>query len=146
MITGCSYAPWYVHLQYLNFNLESLTSYHSRANCPTGKTSVFAKAGVCFIGKKQYCCPDPTELAACHWSGGSAGEDCANAKCNATELEIDRDQFGGSELGGCSCKSKWPDWMGKDVSSLTDVLPHADSNSDRWKNQGSLLYRGESTA
>jgi hypothetical protein len=109
----------------MKFNFECLTPNHSRANCPTGKTSIFAKAGECFVGKKQYCCPDPTELTACHWSDGSAGEDCANAKCNATELEIDRAQFGGSELGGCSCKFNRPDGLGTEACSLTDNVPHA---------------------
>jgi len=109
----------------MNFNLEGLTQNHSRANCPTGKTSIFAKADNCWVGQQQYCCPDPTELTACHWSGGSGGPDCANAKCNATELEIDRAQWGGSESHGCTCEFEQPDWLETKASSLTVDISYA---------------------
>ena len=81
-----------------------LTEDHSRKNCPTGTRSVFQKSDNCFVGYQQYCCPDPSQLAGCHWEGGSRGTECSNAKCNATELEIDRAQLGGSQTGGCACK------------------------------------------
>ncbi len=99
-------------LLYKNFNSRDLTLNESRTNCPTGKTSIFQKAGECFVGYKQYCCPDPQELTAYNWVGGSGGEECANAVCSATELEVDRAQFGGSQLGGCSCKYADPVWQG----------------------------------
>lgn len=83
---------------------EYLTINDSRSSCSIGYTSVFSKTDKCLVGSQQYCCPDPVSLTACHWVGGSGGEDCSNAVCNATELEVDRAQFGGSSTGGCSCK------------------------------------------
>ena len=78
---------------------------NSRSNCPTGKKSVFKNASDCFLGFKQYCCPDPPELSDCRWEQGNKGTyECANAKCKDTEVEVDRDPFGGSQLGGCSCE------------------------------------------
>lgn len=91
-------------------DFEELTTDHSRSDCPTGKISVFSKTDDCFVGSQQYCCPDPVELTACHWTGGSRGQECSQAVCNATELEIDRAQFGGSQIGGYSCEFARLDW------------------------------------
>lgn len=75
-----------------------------RANCPSGTTSVFNKYDNCWFGSQQYCCPDdPVELVGCHWVGGTDG-DCANAVCNATELEVDRATYGGPNGVGCDCE------------------------------------------
>ncbi|KAI9823661.1 MAG: hypothetical protein M1826_007679 [Phylliscum demangeonii] len=73
-----------------------------RSDCPTGTVSVFKASRGCFVGFQQYCCPDPPQLTACHWNGGGGGQECANAVCGSTELEVDRDQFGDSMIGGCS--------------------------------------------
>lgn len=82
---------------------------NSRSSCPTGTTSLFSKADNCWIGVQQYCCSVPTELTACHWvskTGGGISGDCSNAKCNATELEVDRSTWGDGSVTGCDCKLK----------------------------------------
>ncbi|RMY88306.1 hypothetical protein D0864_06671, partial [Hortaea werneckii] len=81
--SACSYAP-------------------CRESCPSGTKSVFSKTDECIFGSQQYCCPEPVELKDCHWTGGSGGEECSNAVCDSTELELARAQFGGSAIGGCS--------------------------------------------
>ncbi|KAE8353840.1 hypothetical protein BDV28DRAFT_132353 [Aspergillus coremiiformis] len=80
VIKGCSFAP-------------------CGSDCPTGKTSVFVKRDKCWVRRRKYCCPDPVELVDCHWVAGSAGNDCANAKCNATELQVDRATYGDTSSG-----------------------------------------------
>ncbi|THX54883.1 glycoside hydrolase [Aureobasidium pullulans] len=72
------------------------------ASCAKGYTSIFSKVDNCLVSSQQYCCPDPVELTSCHWTGGKGGEECSNAICNSTELEVDRATFGGSNFGGCS--------------------------------------------
>lgn len=125
-----------------NTTFEDLTQNHSRSNCPTGQTSIFTKTDNCFIGSQQYCCPSPPQLTACHWVGGSGGKECANAVCNATELEVDRAQFGGSSIGGCSCKFARPD-LATNPSFRLDKWRFACQLNlfDRGKIEGSLLYR-----
>ncbi|KAJ0424780.1 hypothetical protein BJY00DRAFT_326015 [Aspergillus carlsbadensis] len=71
-------------------------------DCPSGSTSIFRKYDKCWSKGQSYCCPNPVQLTACHWEAGSSGADCANANCNATELEMDRAQYGD--------KSKACDW------------------------------------
>ncbi|KAJ5356450.1 hypothetical protein N7517_011059 [Penicillium concentricum] len=80
-------------------NFSSVTSHCSYAacgkDCPTGKKSVFTKYDKCWTGGQKYCCRTPIELKDCNWVGGSGGDgDCANANCNATEVEIDRATYG----------------------------------------------------
>ncbi|GKZ21587.1 hypothetical protein AbraCBS73388_007488 [Aspergillus brasiliensis] len=65
-----------------------------RASCPTGTSEAFKKYDDCWFGGQSYCCPDPVELTGCHWEGGTGGADCANANCNATEVEVDRATYG----------------------------------------------------
>ncbi len=39
------------------------------------------------------------------WEQGDKGNnECANAKCKENEVEVDRDPYGGSQIGGCSCE------------------------------------------
>ncbi|KAG2418851.1 hypothetical protein HFD88_001953 [Aspergillus terreus] len=71
-------------------------------DCPAGKISVLTKYDNCWRQGQKYCCPIDTELKSCHWRGGSGGSDCANAKCNATEVQIDLATYGD--------KSKACDW------------------------------------
>jgi len=127
------------------FSSTDLTPNESRTDCPTGKTSIFKKAGECFLGYKQYCCPDPQELIACHWVGGSGGEECANAVCNATELEVDRAQFGGSQLGGCSCKCADPVWQGNKHPAPQVAIKNKLNVFHRGKNEGRVLYSTKGT-
>ncbi|KAF2719530.1 glycoside hydrolase family 18 protein [Polychaeton citri CBS 116435] len=103
-----------------------------RSSCPTGTKSIFSKTDGCFIGSQQYCCPDPPQLTDCHWYGGTGGEECSNAVCKPEELEVDRAQFGGSAIGGCSwgrtkaacCTvSKSPPKPATCVSNLCTLLP-----------------------
>ncbi|EAU32456.1 predicted protein [Aspergillus terreus NIH2624] len=71
-------------------------------DCPAGKISVLTKYDNCWRQGQKYCCPIDTELKSCHWRGGGGGSDCANAKCNATEVQIDLATYGD--------KSKACDW------------------------------------
>lgn len=112
---GCKYAPWSVNaLPQCSHGLSALTkldtnAYYSGKSCPSGTTSVIRKTDTCSRGTQQYCCPYPVQLEKCHWVQGSGGDDCANAICDSTELEIDRAQFGDTfdyrdGEGGCDCK------------------------------------------
>ncbi|GIJ91962.1 hypothetical protein Asppvi_010937 [Aspergillus pseudoviridinutans] len=53
-----------------------------RASCPSGKSEAFKNYDNC-----------------CHWESGSSGADCANANCNATEVEVDRATYGDQSKG-----------------------------------------------
>ncbi|KAF7171146.1 hypothetical protein CNMCM5623_003575 [Aspergillus felis] len=64
------------------------------ADCPSGTSSILTKYDNCWAQGQNYCCPDPVELVACHWVSGTSGHDCANAVCNATEVQIDRATYG----------------------------------------------------
>ena len=86
---------------------EFLLAYISNSGqpCPKGNTKVFTTRSGCWVRQRKYCCPShPLQLVDCHWASGSGGTDCVNAKCSATEAEIDRDQWGDGGPG-CSCKS-----------------------------------------
>jgi hypothetical protein len=86
-------------------NINSRTNRNCSGNsCPILSTAMFYKYDNCFASSQAYCCRKNLQLQGCHWTGGSSGLDCANAVCNATEVEVDRAQFGGSSLGACSCK------------------------------------------
>jgi hypothetical protein len=67
--------------------------------------------------------------------------------CNATELEVDRAQFGGSSIGGCSCKFARPD-LATNPSFRLDKRRFACQLNlfDRGTIEGSLLYRTEGTS
>ncbi|KAL4935574.1 hypothetical protein BDV06DRAFT_217331 [Aspergillus oleicola] len=71
-------------------------------DCPSGKAAVLTKYDKCYFKGQKYCCPNPAELTGCHWEGGSGGRDCANAKCNATELQVAL-----STLGDSSSTCDW---------------------------------------
>ncbi|KAK5011402.1 hypothetical protein LTR28_003418 [Elasticomyces elasticus] len=79
-----------------------------KCSCNTGWAPVTQKSGNCFFGSQQFCCKTPVQFTNCQWRGGSGGQECANADCNSDEVEVDRDQFGDSKIGGCSscCKLK----------------------------------------
>ncbi|KAJ5572619.1 hypothetical protein N7450_009603 [Penicillium hetheringtonii] len=56
--------------------------------CGSGKQSILTKYDNYYSKKQKYCCSIPVELVGCHWKGGSGSSDCANAKYNATEVQI----------------------------------------------------------
>ncbi|KAL5360254.1 hypothetical protein BJX96DRAFT_184439 [Aspergillus floccosus] len=70
-----------------------------RASCPSGTSEAFNNYDNCWFGGQSYCCLKPVELTGCHWEGGSGGADCANANCNATEVEVDRATYGDQSKG-----------------------------------------------
>lgn len=74
----------------------------SGEDCPAGKKSVLTKYDKCWSKGQKYCCPTDTELGSCHWRGGSGGNDCANAACNATEVQIDLATYG-DQSSACDC-------------------------------------------
>ena len=63
-----------------------------------------SKTDDCWFRKQQWCCPDPPELTDCRWAYGSGGNDCTNAVCSSTELEVDSATYGGPEGEGCYCR------------------------------------------
>ncbi|KAB8227369.1 uncharacterized protein BDW43DRAFT_323913 [Aspergillus alliaceus] len=65
-------------------------------DCPSGKAAVFTNYDDCYSKGQKYCCPTPVELTGCHWEGGKGGRDCANAKCNSTELQVAKSVLGDS--------------------------------------------------
>ncbi|OGM50923.1 hypothetical protein ABOM_000717 [Aspergillus bombycis] len=65
-------------------------------DCPSGQAAVLTNYDKCYSKGRKYCCPTPVELTECHWEGGASGRDCANAKCNSTELQIAKSALGDS--------------------------------------------------
>ena len=95
------------HAGLFRYQIGGTNNYNSRTSCPTGTKSVFSKADNCWFGVQQYCCSQPADLTACHWvtkTGGGISADCSNARCNATELEVDRSKYGDGSAVGCDCK------------------------------------------
>jgi chitinase len=84
--------------------LEFSDAFDSGKECPSGKVSVIKKYDNCYSSGQKYCCPTPVELTGYHWEGGSSSNDCANAVCNSTEVEITKSTLGDSYVG-CDCKS-----------------------------------------
>ena len=82
---------------------------YSRASCPSGQTALFTSAASCWFGTKTYCCPSPTDLTDCNWvtktHSSGVDSDCANAVCNATQVEVLRSNGGDGENVRCACKS-----------------------------------------
>lgn len=79
-----------------------LTLNNSGEDCPAGMSSILTKWDQCWKNGQKYCCPNPIQLTGCHWVSGSSGSDCANAICNATEIEIDKSTYG-DKSSGCDC-------------------------------------------
>ncbi|KAE8150566.1 hypothetical protein BDV25DRAFT_172049 [Aspergillus avenaceus] len=71
-------------------------------DCPSGKAAVLTNYDKCYSKGQKYCRPTPVELTKCHWTGGTSGRDCANAKCDSTELQVEK-----SVLGDSSSTCDW---------------------------------------
>lgn len=76
------------------------------SNCDYNKeykvTEKFVPEGFCnpWSRSTDLCCPKPVTLSQCRWVG--TAPDCAEAKCDADEIAVDRDTYG--DGNGCWCK------------------------------------------
>lgn len=102
---------------------------------------MFVKVDTCWSKGQKYCCSTPADLTDCHWVGGSAGNDCANAACASTELAIDRASYGDStescdwnrqKVACCTVKkaAREPATCGADLCSLFPGWCPSDSSDD----------------
>lgn len=90
--------PPRICVHYLTVNISS------GEECPSGQAAVLTNYDKCYSKGRKYCCPTPVELTNCHWEGGTSGRDCANAKCNSTELQVAKSALGDS-YSTCDCKA-----------------------------------------
>ncbi|KAF4160011.1 hypothetical protein CNMCM6936_004140 [Aspergillus lentulus] len=116
------------------------------ADCPSGASSILTKYDNCWAKGQKYCCPDPVELVGCHWASGNSGNDCANAVCNATEVQIDRATYGdkssacdwGRSKAACCTVKKAPAPPAICSTGLCELLPgycpndDDDESADNW--------------
>ncbi|KAJ5964997.1 uncharacterized protein N7479_004873 [Penicillium vulpinum] len=110
--------------------------------CPSGKESVLTLYDNCYSKGEKYCCPTPVELTSCHWTGGSGGRDCVNAKCNSTELQIATSSLGDGYLtcdysGYCSISDR-NDILKRAASELLVLSPVSPSESSLEKRAGKV--------
>lgn len=98
------------------------------------------KGGTCFASQRSYCCPTPASLTGCQWvtktDSSGVDSDCANAVCNATQVEVLRASVGGDGTL-CACGSS------SHLATFAVASKMLESSSDqmhRWEATSGLLH------